>query len=172
ADQRLRSRFRCLGTRQWAWRPARQHPHPALRASLLGDHDAFGGVGMIFAHEGIAAGLERMEPPDPAPPAVNHLLDAERIRIEFLRRRILIVHIDDRGLTGFDMDLGRIEFMILHRQIDRCRRVGGAMRSPTIYGAFASTALKRSSSDCDAASLCDAARSFTSCATYSRKPRL
>jgi len=79
----------------------------------LGDHHALCRVGVVFAHEGIAAGIERPQPDAAFAAAGNHLLDLERGGIELLHAAVFILDGQNRGLSGRNMDLGRRELMVL-----------------------------------------------------------
>src|SRR5262245_54953066 len=85
---------------------------------LLRDHDAFGGVRMELADELVAARLERADPDEALRFAGDDLLDLERGAVEFLRRRILVGHVDRHPLAGRNADFRRLELVVPDHEVE------------------------------------------------------
>src|SRR5262245_14871217 len=88
------------------------------RPLLLHDDGALGAVLVELADELVAARVERPDRDGGGSAAGDHLLDVERVALEFLRRRIAVGDDQLDLLAGRHRNLRRVEAVILDRQRD------------------------------------------------------
>src|SRR5579862_9482172 len=104
-------------------RPASMTSRKTIRRlasmALLGDHHALRGIGMVFAHEIVAARRERPEAHDAFIAASDDFFDMQCRGVEFLCAGILVREKDLRWHVRLHMDLGGGEFVIFECQRDR-----------------------------------------------------
>src|SRR5580765_1077692 len=90
---------------------------------LLGDDPA--GRGLVeVVEEGVAAGLQRADADVDGLAGRHDLLDAEVLALELRRLGALVRHDEHERRVGLDLDLARLELVLVDRERNFRRRIG------------------------------------------------